>query len=96
MNIFIIVVMLFLFGAFCYLFQKNYNLKTNHQVEIDNLNVIISELLIMQSKYSSAIQLSDDLLFRLKNARIEIDKKLINLQSDLISKLIDSKFNDSL
>lgn len=87
MNIFFVVIVLVLFGTFCYMFQNNYNLKNKHQVEIDNLNAIISELLIIQSKHSSALQLSDNLLIRLKNSRVEIDKKLLNLQSDLIEKL---------
>ena len=88
MNIFFVIVALVLLGTFCYSLQKNYNLKTKHQAEIDNLNAIISELLIIQSKHSSALQLSDDLLMRLKNSRVEIDKKLLNLQNELIEKLV--------
>ena len=88
MNLLFLCIVVVFFGTFCFLFQKNYNLKTRHQAEIDNLNAIISELLFVQSKHSSALQLSDDLLIKLKKSRVEIDKKLLNLQNDLIEKLI--------
>ena len=91
MNLFFLIIILVLLVTFYYLFQNNYNLKNKHQAEIDNLNAIISELLIIQSKHSSALQMSDDLLNRLKNSRVEIDKKLLNLQSELIEKLINNK-----
>ena len=91
MNLFFLIIILVLLVTFYYLFQNNYNLKNKYQAEIDNLNAIISELLIIPSKHSSALQMSDDLLNRLKNSRVEIDKKLLNLQSELIEKLINNK-----
>ena len=35
-------------------------------------------------------KLSDDLKIKLQDSRVEIDKKLLNLQNELIEKLVDN------
>ena len=90
MNLFIIITILLFFGIFCYLFLEIYNLKSQHRLEIANLNGIISELLHVQSQREGALKLSDDLNGILKNSRVEIDKKLLNLQGELIEKLVNN------
>ena len=79
-----------LIGIFYYLFIEIYNLKSQHRLEIAHLNGIISELLHVQSQREGALKLSDDLNCKLKNSRVEIDKKLLNLQGELIEKLVNN------
>jgi hypothetical protein len=80
--------------AFCFLFQENHKIKRQHRTEILNLNTIISELLSIQNQQNGAVQLSDDLKIKLQNSRVEIDKKLLNLQSELIEKLVINELLD--
>ncbi len=95
MNLLLIVTVFILLVCFYFLFKENYKIKAQHREEILNLNTIISELVSIQNKQSGAIQLSEELKIKLQNSRVVIDKKMLNLQNELIEKLVDNGLADS-
>ena len=96
MNLFLIVLIVALIGAFYFLFQENKKMKAKHQQEVLNLKTIISELVSIQTQQNGAIQLSEELKLRLLKSRVEIDKKLLNLQNQLIVKLSTNGLADAI
>ena len=69
---------------------ENINIKKHHENEVVNLKSIITDLLFAQNQQKNALQLSDELKIKLQTSRVVIDEKMISLQNDLISKLIDN------
>lgn len=90
MDLFFILIFLVMLLSFFILFQENFKIKTKHKAEVASLNDIISELLLIQSKQNGKVLLSDGLLQKIHRSRVEIDKKLLNLQDELIKKLIST------
>ena len=88
MNIFFAALILALIVAFYLLFNENKRIKQHHHLEILNLNKIIEDLQYLQNKQNSIVQICDDLNKKLYNSRGEIDKKMLNLQRELIDKLV--------
>lgn len=96
MNLFLVVLILILLVAFYFLFQENKKIKVQHQQEVLNLNTIISELISVQTQQNGALQLSEELKLKLLKSRVEIDKKLLNLQNELIVKLSTNGLADAI
>ena len=96
MNLFLVVLIVFLVVAFYFLFQENKKIKVQHQQEVLNLNTIISELIFVQTQQNGALQLSEELKLKLLKSRVEIDKKLLNLQNELIVKLSTNGLADAI
>ena len=94
MSFFLIVVIAGLLVCFLIFFQNNQKMNRQHKKEIINLKNIISNLLKLQNQHIGAVKLSDDLKVKLQNSRVEIDKKLLNLQGELIEKLVFNKLID--
>ena len=94
MSFFLIVVIAGLLVCFLIFFQNNQKMNRQHKKEIINLKNITSELLKLQNQHIGAVKLSDDLKIKLQNSRVEIDKKLLNLQGELIEKLVFNKLID--
>lgn len=69
---------------------ENIKIKKHHENEVVNLKSIITDLLFAQNQQKNALQLSDELKIKLQTSRVVIDEKMISLQNDLISKLIDN------
>ncbi len=94
MNILFILTLLILLICFYFLFQENNKIKIQHRAEILNLKTIISELISIQNKQNGAIQLTEELRIKLQNSRVIIDKKMLNLQNELIEKLVNNGLID--
>ena len=95
MNIFFAAVILALIVAFYLLFHENKRIKKHHQLQILNLYKIIEDLQYAQNKQNSIVQICDELNKKLYNSRGEIDKKMLNLQRDLIDKLVNNGLIDT-
>ena len=90
MNIYFLMLIAILTVPFFLIVLQYNKMKNAHEIEISKLNAIIVELLTVQSQQNGAIKLSDDLKIKLQDSRVEIDKKLLNLQNELIEKLVDN------
>ena len=95
MNIFFAAVILALIVAFYLLFHENKRIKQYHHLEILNLYKIIEDLQNAQNKQNSIVQICDELNKKLYNSRGEIDKKMLNLQRELIDKLVNNGLIDT-
>ena len=95
MSLFLTVIIVSLLACFLIFFKNNKKMNQQHRSEIVHLKNIISDLLLLQNQQNGAVKLSDDLKIKLHNSRVEIDKKLLNLQNELIEKLIDNRLADS-
>ncbi len=76
---------------YIYLFQK---LKYKHKSEIKTSQLVIDELKQIQNKQKETIFLSEQSEIKLQSSRLNIDKELIDLQNELVSKLISNKLID--
>ena len=95
MSFFYLTIVSILSFLFYLLFKENHKIKTEYRKEISNLNSIISDLLKLQNQQNGAVKLSDELLKKLHESRLKIDKNLLNLQHELIEKLIDNNLINS-
>lgn len=96
MNLFLVFVMSTLIAVFVFFLLENRKIKISHQNEVARLKALITELLQIQSQQQGALQLSDELKFKLQQSRVEIDKKLINLQGELIEIVAINGLADSI
>lgn len=94
MNIFLIIIITVLIFLLFYTALEYKKIKLAHDVEISNLNLIITDLLSIQNKQNSAVKLSNDLKLKLQNSRVTIDKNLLNLQNELIQTLKENNLVD--
>ena len=69
-------------------------MKNRHLKEVLNLNEIIIDLMLKQKNQKEALQLAEDLNFKLQISRVIIDQKILNLQGELISKLAENRLID--
>ena len=69
-------------------------LKKKHTLDIEKLLLVIDELLLVQNKQKESIILSEKSENKLQTSRIIIDKKILDLQNELITKLSDHKLID--
>ena len=84
---FVIIILTFLLIYFMF---KTIKIKKEHRKEVFKLQNIISELLFAQKNQSNALQLSDDLKLKLQSSREIIDKKMLDIQNELITKLVSN------
>ena len=89
--VFIVLVLIFLLLHFI---SKNSKMKNRHLKEVLNLNEIIIDLMLKQKNQNEALQLAEDLNFKLQISRGIIDQKILNLQGELISKLAENRLID--
>ena len=90
MYLLFIAIIVILFIGFFILILENLKIIASHQKELIHLNDIITELRATQSTQNGIVLLSDALICKLNQSRVEIDKKMLNLQNDLIEKMIDN------
>lgn len=87
-------ILLVFFALVVFLIFKMEELKKKHTLDIEKLLLVIDELLLVQNKQKESIILSEKSENKLQTSRIIIDKKILDLQNELITKLSDHKLID--
>ena len=83
-------ILLVFFVFVLFLIFKLEKLKKKHTLEVEKLLLVIDELLVLQNKQKQTINLSEQSENKLQSSRIIIDKKILDLQGELIEKLSDN------
>lgn len=94
MDIFLVIFSAVFLIVFYAVHLKSNQIEKAHQQEVLQLKNIISELLLIQKQQNGALELSQQLKIKLQDSRVIIDNKMLNLQNELISKLVENNLID--